>query len=95
MGSPIAPLLEMLKQAVIVATASHIFISANTLPGHILAHISGLRGLVQVWKHLPTSKAKYQLLWIKWLAVNEALGTKRFRIIIYFRVSSQSPEKYF
>ena len=36
LGSLIAPLLEMLKQAVIDATASHIFISANILPGHIL-----------------------------------------------------------
>ena len=44
LGSPIIPLLEILKQAVIDATASHIFISANTLPGHVLAHISGLCG---------------------------------------------------
>ena len=51
--------------------------------------------LVQVWKHLPTSKAKYQLLWIKRLAGDEALGTKRFRIIIHFRVPSQSPEGNF
>jgi hypothetical protein len=42
LGSPITPLLEIRKQAVIDATASHIFISANALPGHILVHISGL-----------------------------------------------------
>ena len=41
LGSPIAPLLEIWKQAVIDATASHMFISANALPGHKLAHISG------------------------------------------------------
>ena len=51
--------------------------------------------LVQNWKHLPTSKAKYQLPWIKRLAVDEALRTKRSRLIIYFRVSSQSPEGCF
>ena len=38
-GSPTVPLLVIWKQAVIDATASHIFISANALPGHILAHI--------------------------------------------------------
>ena len=37
LGSPITPLLEIWKQAVIDATASHMFISANVLPGHILA----------------------------------------------------------
>jgi hypothetical protein len=43
LGSPIAPLVEIRKQAVIDATASHMFVSANALPGQILAHIrSGL-----------------------------------------------------
>jgi hypothetical protein len=36
LDSPIAPLPEILQQAVIDATASHMFISANALPGHIL-----------------------------------------------------------
>jgi hypothetical protein len=44
LGSPSTPLLEIRKQAVIDATASHTFISPNALPGQILAHIrSGLR----------------------------------------------------
>ena len=43
LGSPISPLLEIRKQVVIDATASHTLISPNTLPGQILAHIrSGL-----------------------------------------------------
>ena len=46
----------------------------------------GLYTLLYKFRNSPTSKAKYQLLWIKLRAVNEALGTKRFRIIIYFRV---------
>ena len=49
LGSPIAPLLEMLKQAVIDATASHIFVSANILPGHILCtYIRISEGVVYV-----------------------------------------------
>ena len=42
LGSPNAPLLEIWKQAVIDATASHIFISAMVLPGHKLCTLSGL-----------------------------------------------------
>ena len=39
LGSPIAPMLEIWKQAVTDATASHMLISPNALPGQILAHI--------------------------------------------------------
>ena len=39
LGSPSTPLLEIRKQAVIDATASHTFISPNAFPGQILAHI--------------------------------------------------------
>ena len=50
LGSPIAPLLEIRKQAVIDATASHMFISANALPGHILAHIYQDQGCIRGYK---------------------------------------------
>ena len=43
LGSPIGPLAEIRRQAVMDATASHMFVSANALPGQILVHIrSGL-----------------------------------------------------
>ena len=43
LGSPSAPLVEIRKQAAMEATASHMFVSANALPGQILAcHISGV-----------------------------------------------------
>jgi hypothetical protein len=40
LGSPSTPLLEIRKQAVMDATASHTFISPNALPGQRLARIS-------------------------------------------------------
>jgi len=39
LGSPKAPLVESRKQAVMDATASHTFVSANALPGQILVRI--------------------------------------------------------
>ena len=56
-------------------------------------HISGV-GCMQIWEPSLMSKAKYHQPWIKWLAINEALWTKGFRLIIYFRVSSNSPKQY-
>ena len=45
LGSPIGPLAEIRRQAVMDATASHTLVSANALPGQILARImSALRG---------------------------------------------------
>jgi len=46
----------------------------------------------QIWEHLPTSKAKYDLSWIKRLAIDEAFRTKGFRIIVYFGVPSHLPK---
>jgi hypothetical protein len=46
LSSPIGPLAEIRKQAVMDATESHTLVSANALPGQILARImSALRGL--------------------------------------------------
>ena len=76
----------------------YVHISKRPAGTYTCTHISGL-GLyswLQIWrKHSPASKAEYQLLWIKRLAVDETLWTKRFRLIIYFRVPSQSPEGIF
>ena len=59
LGSPSTPLLEIRKQAVIDATASHMFVSANALPGQILAHIrsglhADLRSLTDVQSQIPS-----------------------------------------
>ena len=48
----------------------------------------------RIWEDLPTSKAKYELSWIKRLAIDEALRTKGFRVIVYFRVPSHLPKWY-
>jgi hypothetical protein len=48
-----------------------------------------------MWEHSPTSKAKYYLPWIKRLAIDEALWTKRLRVVIYLRVPKDSPTAYF
>jgi hypothetical protein len=47
LGSPIGPLAEIWRQAVMDATASHTLVSANAFPGQILPRImSALRGWV-------------------------------------------------
>ena len=50
LGSPIAPLVEIRKQAVMDATATHTLVSANALPGQMLAgSMSALRGCMLNW----------------------------------------------
>ena len=49
----------------------------------------------QIWDHLPTSKAKYDLSWIKRVAINEAFRTKGFWVIVYSGVPSHPPKGYF
>jgi len=47
LGSFIGPLVEIRKQAVMDATASHTLVSANALPGQVLVRSkSGLHGSV-------------------------------------------------
>jgi len=48
-----------------------------------------------IWERSPASKTKYQMSWIKRLAIDEALRTKGFRFVIYLRVPSDSPKGYF
>ena len=50
---------------------------------------------MQIWEHSPTPKAKYQMSWIGRLFIDEALRTKGFRAVIYFRVPGDSPNGYF
>ena len=51
--------------------------------------------MLKFGEHSPTPKAEYHLSWVKRLAIDEALRTKGFGLVVYLRVASDSPKGYF